>query len=56
MSKIGKKNIIVPKESSVKIEGSNLVISGQKGTKSLLLMIKFFHLNLMKKMNFNFYH
>ena len=35
MSKIGKKNILIPKESSIKIEGSNLTISGPKGTKKL---------------------
>ena len=35
MSKIGKKNIIVPKESSIKINGSNLTISGPRGTKNL---------------------
>ena len=33
MSKIGKKNILIPKESSIKIEGSNLTITGPKGTK-----------------------
>ena len=33
MSKIGKKNIIVPR-SSIKIEGGNLTISGQKVQKN----------------------
>ena len=42
MSKIGKKNIIVPKESSIKIEGSNLTISGPKGTKTLTINDKIF--------------
>ena len=42
MSKIGKKNIIVPKESSVKIEGSNLTITGPKGSKSLTINDKIF--------------
>jgi large subunit ribosomal protein L6 len=42
MSKIGKKNIIVPKESSIKIEGSNLIITGPKGTKSLTINDKIF--------------
>ena len=37
MSKIGKKNIIIPKDSSVKIEGSNLTITGPKGTKKLTI-------------------
>ena len=48
MSKIGKKNIYIPKESSVKIEGSNLTISGPKGTKNYQLMIKSSPLSLMK--------
>ena len=42
MSKIGKKNISIPKESSIKIEGSNLIISGPKGTKQLTLNDKIF--------------
>jgi len=42
MSKIGKKNITVPKESSVKIEGSNLTISGPKGSKKLTINDKIF--------------
>ena len=27
MSKIGKKNIIIPKDSSIKIEGANLTVT-----------------------------
>ena len=42
MSKIGKKNIIIPKDSSIKIEGSNLTISGPKGTKILTINDKIF--------------
>ena len=42
MSKIGKKNIIIPKESSIKIEGPNLTISGPKGTKKLTINDKIF--------------
>ncbi len=42
MSKIGKKNIILPKDSSIKIEGSNLTISGPKGTKKLSINDKIF--------------
>tara|TARA_B100000941_G_scaffold274738_1_gene236083 strand:+ start:1185 stop:1727 length:543 start_codon:yes stop_codon:yes gene_type:complete len=42
MSKIGKKNILLPKESSIKIEGSNLTISGPKGTKKLTINEKIF--------------
>ena len=42
MSKIGKKNILIPKESSIKIEGSNLTITGPKGTKQLTINDKIF--------------
>ena len=42
MSKIGKKNIAIPKESSIKVEGSNLIISGPKGTKKLTINDKIF--------------
>ncbi len=42
MSKIGKKNIIIPKDSSVKIEGSNLTFTGPKGTKILTINDKIF--------------
>ena len=42
MSKIGNKNIIIPKESSIKIEGANLIITGPKGTKTLTINDKIF--------------
>ena len=42
MSKIGKKNIIIPKDSSIKIDGSDLTISGPKGTKKLTINDKIF--------------
>ena len=42
MSKIGKKNIIIPKESSIKIDGSDLTITGPKGTKKLTINDKIF--------------
>ena len=42
MSKIGKKNILIPKESSIKISGSSLTISGPKGTKNLTINEKIF--------------
>ena len=42
MSKIGKKNIIIPKESSIKIEGSLLTITGPKGSKTLTINDKIF--------------
>ena len=52
MSKIGKKNIIVPKESSVKIEGSNLTITGTKGSKILTINDKIFSSKLNDKNEF----
>ena len=42
MSKIGKKNIAIPKESSIKIEGCDLTITGPKGTKKLTINDKIF--------------
>ena len=42
MSKIGKKNIVIPKESSIKIEGAHLTITGPKGTKKLTINDKIF--------------
>jgi len=42
MSKIGKKNITIPKESSIKIENNIITISGPKGSKSLTVNDKIF--------------
>ena len=42
MSKIGKKNILIPKDSSIKIEGEHLTISGPKGIKQLTINDKIF--------------
>ena len=42
MSKIGKKNIVIRKESSIKIEGANLTVTGPKGTKKLSINDKIF--------------
>ena len=42
MSKIGKKNIIIPKESSINIDGSILTIKGPKGSKTLAINDKIF--------------
>ena len=47
MSKIGKKNIIIPKDSSITIEGSDLTISGPKGTKKLTINDKIFSSKLV---------
>ena len=42
MSKIGKKNIVIPKNSTIKIEGGDLTITGPKGTKKLTINDKIF--------------
>ena len=42
MSKIGKKNIVIPKDSSIKIEGANYIITGPKGVKKLSISDKIF--------------
>ena len=47
MSKIGKKNIVIPKDSSIKIEGSDLTISGPTGTKKLSINYKIFSSKLI---------
>ena len=52
MSKIGKKNILIPKESSVKIEGANLTITGPKGSKTLTINDKIFSSKLNEKNEF----
>ncbi len=49
MSKIGKKNIVIPKDSSIKIEGGNLTITGPKGTKKLSINDKIFTSKLSEK-------
>ena len=54
MSKIGKKNIIIPKESSIKIEEGSLTISGPKGTKKLSINDKIFRQNRLK-VNFKYH-
>ena len=38
-----KKEYVMPKDSSIKVEGANVTVTGPKGTK-VLLMIKYFHL------------
>ena len=42
MSKLGKKNILLPKDSSVKVEGPSLTITGPKGSKKLSINDKIF--------------
>ena len=52
MSKIGKKNILVPKDSSIKINGGQLTITGPKGTQSLTINDKIFSSKLNEKNEF----
>ena len=49
MSKIGKKSITLPKDSSVKIEGSMLTITGPKGTQQLTVSDKIFSSSINEK-------
>ena len=53
MSKIGKKNIMVPKDASVKSEGGVITISGPKGSKTLTINDKIFSAKLNEKNEFN---
>ena len=53
MSKIGKKNIIVPKDSSVKSENGIVTISGPKGSKKLSINDKIFSTTVNAKNEFN---
>ena len=52
MSKIGKKVIIVPKDSSVKSENGLITISGPKGSKKLTINDKIFSSKLNEKNEF----
>ena len=53
MSKIGKKNIIIPKDSSVKSENGVITITGPKGSKTLSINDKIFSSTLNEKNEFN---
>ena len=49
MSKIGKKNIVLPKETSIKIEGDKITVTGPKGNKSLFINEKIFSSKVNEK-------
>ena len=53
MSKIGKKNIIVPKDSTVKAENGLVTITGPKGSKILNINDKIFSMTMNEKNEFN---
>ena len=42
MSKIGKKNILLPKDTTMKVEGDKITLNGPKGNKSLFINQKVF--------------
>ena len=49
MSKIGKKNILLPKDTSIKVEGDKITITGPKGNKSLFINEKIFSSKVNEK-------
>ena len=54
MSKLGKKIIVLPKDSNIKIESGNLMISGPKGSKNIRFNEKLFSPNVNDKKEFQF--
>ena len=52
MSKLGKKSILLPKDSSVKVEGNMLLVTGPKGTQKLSFNEKMFSSNINEKNEF----
>ena len=52
MSKIGKKNIMLPKDTSIKIEGDKITVTGPKGNKSLFINEKIFSSKVNEKNEF----
>ena len=52
MSKIGKKNILLPKDSSIKIEKGLITVTGPKGSKQLSVNDKIFSSKLNEKNEF----
>mgnify|MGYP003978718719 FL=1 len=53
MSKIGKKNITIPKDSSVKTENGVITITGPKGSKQLTINDKIFSAKVNENNEFN---
>ena len=52
MSKLGKKLIILPKDSTIKVDGNNLLVSGPKGSKSIQFNEKLFSTKINDKNEF----
>ena len=53
MSKLGKKAILLPKDSSIKVDGDTLLVTGPKGTQKLSFNDKIFSSNTNDKNEFN---
>ena len=52
MSKLGKKSILIPKDSTIKVEGSNLLVTGPKGSKKIPFNEKIFSSKVSEKNEF----
>tara|TARA_B100000941_G_C28463186_1_gene531957 strand:- start:801 stop:1346 length:546 start_codon:yes stop_codon:yes gene_type:complete len=52
MSKIGKKNIVLPKDTSIKIDGDKISVNGPKGNKDLFINNKIFSSKVNDKNEF----
>ena len=48
MSKIGKKPIVIPKDSKVKVEQNKLILNGPKGTKEIDINSKIFSAEILE--------
>ena len=53
MSKLGKKAILLPKDSSIKVDGNTLLVTGPKGTHKLSFNDKIFSSKTNEKNEFN---
>jgi len=51
MSKLGKKPIIIPKDTTVKVETGKLILKGPKGSKELSINDKIFSTSISKENN-----
>ena len=52
MSKLGKKIILLPKDSTIKVDGNNLLVSGPKGSKTINFNSKLFSSKTNEKNEF----
>ena len=52
MSKLGKKTILLPKESTIKVDGGILLVSGPKGSKNIPFNEKLFSTKINEKNEF----